>query len=573
VNAELLGWVCRRVGRCAVIASWLAARWLALPEESGAAPPEITAIYPAGGQRGTHVTLTLQGKVDPAHLQLWCDQPGVELIGPAGKDSVELKIAADAGPGWCWLGFFNAEGAAGQRPFQIGTLPEVLEAEPNDRLIPASALNLQPAVVCNGVLDKRNDVDIFPFSLAAGQTVVVSLAARQPLGSPVDAVLQLVDARGFVLAHGDDVEEFDPRLVFTAPREGMYAVRVFGFPATPDSSIRFSSGANYVYRLTLATGPVAGWVFPPAVPANKPSTVQPIGWNLPLETRWELPPLSPGVHLLSGVHVPSGPEAVSFARVWGTPWDCLAATEENSQAQPQPVAIPACVAGRLSPQREHAWKFAAKKGEAVILKAAARELGSPLDVLLRVTDASGKLLQEVDDAPQAPVDVRLEFQPPSDGDYVAVIRDRFAHGGTDYLYALTIAPPQPEFVLSVVGDAFTFPPAKDFELTVHIEGRDGFDDEVELTVEGLPEGCTAEPVKVVPMGAGTAGRGGRRRDNAAPSNSAKLVIKTTKTDGWAGVFRVVGRTTGHTPQERYAVGRPPNSPVPRPQLLAVIPSK
>ena len=30
------------------------------------------------------------------------------------------------------------------------------------------------------------------------------------------------------------------------------------------------------------------------------------------------------------------------------------------------------------------------------------------------------------------------------------------------------------------------------------------------------------------------------------SNAAKLIVKTTKTDGWVGEFRVVGRTAAST---------------------------
>ena len=46
--------------------------------------PDITALFPAGGQRGTEVNVTLQGKVDAAMVKVWFDRPGIELVGAEG---------------------------------------------------------------------------------------------------------------------------------------------------------------------------------------------------------------------------------------------------------------------------------------------------------------------------------------------------------------------------------------------------------------------------------------------------------------------------------------------------------
>jgi hypothetical protein len=235
------------------------------------------------------------------------------------------------------------------------------------------------------------------------------------------------------------------------------------------------------------------------------------------------------------------------------------------------------MAGRVSSSAGQTFAFAGKKGEKVQLRAMAKALGSPLDVLLRVTDSAGKMLQEVDDAPQDDFDAVLEFTPPDDGEYRASVRDRFAHGGPEYVYGLTISAPQPDFVLSVASDAFTLTPGKDLELTVNVESRAGFDEEIQLRIEGLPDGCTAEPVKVTPMAAGGSGRSGRsggRRSGGTPSNTAKLVIQTTaEAQPWSGELRVVGRSTGEAPLERVAVGKPAGADVPRARLFAVVAAK
>ena len=97
----------------------------------------------------------------------------------------------------------------------------------------------------------------------------------------MDAVLQVVSADGFVLAQNDDDVGRDPRIVFEAPAAGTYIVRLFAFPATPDSSIRFAGGSAFVYRLTLTTGGFLDHAFPLAVGRDGPRAVEAIGWNIP----------------------------------------------------------------------------------------------------------------------------------------------------------------------------------------------------------------------------------------------------------------------------------------------------
>src|SRR5262249_36007488 len=137
------------------------------------------------------------------------------------------------------------------------------------------------AVVVNGRLEKQGDVDGFALRLAKGQTLVASVLANRGLGSPMDAVLQVASADGFVLDQNNDYHGLDPQLVFTAPADGTYVVRTFAFPAVPDSGIRFAGGETFIYRLTLTTGGFAEYAYPLAVPRADPGQVELVGWNIP----------------------------------------------------------------------------------------------------------------------------------------------------------------------------------------------------------------------------------------------------------------------------------------------------
>ena len=97
-------------------------------------------------------------------------------------------------PGVYWLRAYNAEGASGLRPYIVGTLPEVMEKEPNDE--PRKAQKIEGStVVVNGKLEKNGDVDCFAVELKKGQTLVASLEAHDTLRSPMDGMLQVLVGR------------------------------------------------------------------------------------------------------------------------------------------------------------------------------------------------------------------------------------------------------------------------------------------------------------------------------------------------------------------------------------------
>src|SRR5579885_710126 len=185
----------------------------AWPAAGRAAPPALTYLYPAGAQRGQTVEVTAGGTFERWPVRAWVDRPGVEVRAAKERGKLTVAVARDAIPGVCWLRLYDEQGASGLRPFVVGTLPEVQEQEPNDT--PASAQVLPSAsVVVNGRLQKAGDVDAFAIRLHKGQTLVASLEANHTLGSPLDGVLQVRSADGFVLAQNNDEHGLDPQVVF-----------------------------------------------------------------------------------------------------------------------------------------------------------------------------------------------------------------------------------------------------------------------------------------------------------------------------------------------------------------------
>jgi hypothetical protein len=487
----------------------------------------ITYLFPAGAQQGKTVEITSGGTFARWPVRTWVDRKGVEIKPAKDRGKLTVTVAADAVPGTCWVRLFDEEGASALRPFIVGTLPEVMEQEPNDDPKKPQALP-SSAVVVNGRLAKAGDVDCFAVKLRKGEILVASVEANRTLGSPMDGVLQLLSSDGFVLEENNDDHGLDPQLTFTAPKDGSYVVRLFAFPAEPDATIRFAGGETYIYRLTLTTGGFADHAFPLAVARSDPGSVEVVGWNLPDGAK--RPALKPDTDDLVNLWHPLLANTVS---VLIEPHVCIVAVKPDGK-KPQLVTLPVTISGRIdSPGIAGVYEFAAKKGQRLLFRADARSVGSQLDPMLRLTDAAGKRLAQADDAVGGKVgarDAELAFAVPQDATYRIEVRDLAGHGSFRHYYRLRAVVAEPDYVLTVAADRFTLAAGKSLDIPVTVERRNGFDRDVTVAVEGLPDGVTAT---VKPAG-----------KSAMLHLEAKAPVSST--------FRIVGGVAGRADLTRAA---------------------
>lgn len=482
--------------------------------------PVLGPLFPAGAARGQTLELKVSGTLDHWPMRAWTDSPGLAVRPQKEKGKLTIVVAPDAEPGLRWLRLADSEGASNLRPFVVGTLPEVVESEPNDD--PKRPHRLDASATVNGRLGKKGDVDGFSIPLRKGQALVADLEANRHLGSPMDAVLQIVSADGFVLDQVDDAIGRDPRIVFEAPADGAYIVRLFAFPATPDSTIGFAGGDAYIYRLTMTTGGFVDHVFPLAVSPINPAHVEAIGSNIPGPARFLS--VAEGRGPLPLAHA----LLANTAEVHRVPFATMVESEPNGAAHPQPVATPVSVSGRIDPPGDRdSFHLRLKRGVEYKMFVESRALGLPLDPVLRLADDAGKTVAESDDAVGKP-DPRLAFTPPADGDYIATVRDINGRGGPRYSYLLSILAPDPDFDLTLAGDRFELVPGKPLNLDVTVSRLDGFNGPIEVGAEGLPDGVSASPVTSKPT-----------------DPSARKVSLQLKAEDCAcpGPFRIVGRAT------------------------------
>lgn len=497
---------------------------LIAPSRCPAKPPTLTGLFPPGAARGQTVAIEAAGRFDHWPVRAWVDRPGVAIRAEKGKGKLSAVVAPDAAPGLRWIRLYDDEGATELRPFIVGILPETTEVEPNDEPKAAHRLGSSSMTV-NGRLAKAGDVDGFAVSLERGQTMVASVEAAGRLGSPMDAVLQVVSPEGSVLAQNDDDVGSDPRIIFEVPASGRYIVRLFAFPSKPDSSIRFAGGGDYVYRLTLTTGGFLDYAFPLAVGPKGPATLEAIGWNIPRAGALPVPPADGRevFELTSG-------SLSGQAEVRRVPCPATIEAEPNDPAHPQAIGSPIAIAisGRIdTPDDRDAFRLSLKKGEKRVIRVESRALGRPLDPVLRVLDSAGKVVAESDDGSRNDRDSERSFTAPADGEYRLVIRDLHGRGGRRFAYLLTVLEPRPDFELTLAADRFDLTPGKTTKVKVAVKRVDSLTDPIEIIAEGLPAGVKATTMTSKP----------------GDASARSVELELSGGDGLAsGPFRIIGRT-------------------------------
>jgi hypothetical protein len=208
--------------------------------------PYLDAVFPLGGQRGKSVEVSLRGR----NLE--------------GLSNMKLKVEANAPLGQQEIRAHTARGYSNPVLFDVGELPEVSETEPNNATNNANPVNLP--VVINGRIGGEKDQDQFKFKVEKDRTYVVEVEASR-FGSPLDAVLLLTDAKGTVVQQNDDAVGADARIERKFAEAGEYFVRIrdllqrggddFGYrlsirPPKPDFTLNFSPDTTRVARGSYA---------------------------------------------------------------------------------------------------------------------------------------------------------------------------------------------------------------------------------------------------------------------------------------------------------------------------------
>ena len=447
--------------------------------------PRLLSISPMGGQVGTSfdATIAAEHMEDPGPLIF--QHPGIQAtakVDAQGKpipNQYSIAIAPDVPQGLYEARLLGRLGISSARIFSVGKLTELNQKPGNTNLV--NAMPLSVPSVCNAVVSSRA-VDFYSFEAAQGKRYIIQCSARG-IDSKLDPVVIVGDANGTDLV----AQRTGDTLDFVAKASGKHTIKIH--------ELTFKGGPGYFYRLSIEELPIDAPM--PVYPSTR--SVSAFSW----------PP--------NGLS-PQSP------------------TTEQEDATFQAITLPADISGRFYPAADvDTYVFDAKQGETWWIEVASERLGRPTDpslvIQMEKPDKSGwSDVAELNDiaSPMKPSSNGYAYDgPPFDGGstdilgkleiketgrYRLLLSDLF--GGTRKdprnIYRLIVRPAQPDFAVVSWGlhmelrngdrNALSKPLALRAGNTVALEvvtvRRDGFDGEIALNVDGLPQGVTAQGLKI-----------------------------------------------------------------------------
>jgi hypothetical protein len=483
--------------------------------------PYVESLFPFGGARGKPVEVAIMGHNLDGTTKMTLE------IAPKAPRSQEIRVK-------------TPRGYSNLIPFNVSDLNEITEAEPNNAL--TNAQSAAAPLVINGRIGAAGDVDRFKFKSDKDQKLVCDVAAGR-FGSKLDALLILTDTNGTVISQNDDAAAADARIEFDAKKDTEYLLAIrdltdrggerFGYrlsvrpptaAAGPSFTARFLPDATRIHREGTAKvrcevtraggfdGPVrfvfadlpSGVFADPVIVPNGPasgiillsaSKDAPLG-SFPI--RLTAMGVIGGKNVTVNAEPLSGENAVRQAYlsvVDSTPYRLELATLSASVEQGQSTTIDV-----LALRRE---------GFANQIKLSVEGFSAGREPVSKSFDVGEALIKDGESLGKITLKAKMDSEI---GTRTIVVGGLAGLDGQLYSqytqpipitvtqYPLTLSSTLPRLSLAVL------PPgsesaAGEAETKIRVDRRAGFNGDVELSIEGLPEGVKSEVPKI-PSGVG-----------------------------------------------------------------------
>lgn len=378
-------------------------------------PPTVSSISPAGMQRGTTMSFTVEGRNLTDATEVIFDAPGItgklteiqdvpeKITGPkAGEDLVaqvplgkkqsaklEVTVAKDAAPGVHRFRVKTPLGTSNMLAIAVGTLPEVKKRErtPMDAGAPPQSVDLPATLI--GAIEAPGEKDTYQFEGRAGEDIVFRVQASE-IGSRLESALTLSDSDGHVLSSaGQNTNKVDAVLSYHLARAGKYIVTI--------SDRDNAGGKDHFYRLDAGALPYVKSVFPLGVRAGQASSISITGVNLEglADVTVKPPASAEGWTTMRLDAIGSARPINEIKLAVGDAPEISEREPNDSVEQAQTVSLPVTINGHIgggSDQKkvdEDYFRFTAKKGQRLSVDVAASRLGSSLDSVIEILDANG----------------------------------------------------------------------------------------------------------------------------------------------------------------------------------------
>lgn len=469
-----------------------------MTESAVAQVPSITSTLPQAVEPGKPTDIKLRGGNLVGAADVWTSFPAEGALTPDieknGENAAEvtwrLNVPADAPIGIHGIRVATPGGASGLKLILVDDLPSVAQAAGNTTIEKAQELTLPVAV--DGAVPSLG-FNYYRFKAAAGQRIAIEAVARR-LGSPLDPIIRLLDAKGRELAWSDDEPALrgDARLHHTFKDAGDYLVEI--------RDIRYQGGGGHLYRLRIGDFPCLSTPYPMAVQRGVATKVAVAGTDAADVAPFDVN--IPADHPLSWVNVgarsPKG-NSSGFAvlRVSDTPV-VVEAEPNNKIEQATRFELGQTACGRIdeSGDSDH-FILTAKKGQKFTFRGITRRQGSPTSVYLRLLKPDGASLATKEDFGVG--DAAFDYTFPADGDYILAVEELHRRGGSQFSYRVETEPVATGYTLQAVANTVNLGAGGTAAIQVNVV-RKGYNGPIQIAAVDLPDGVTSQPTVVGPAG-------------------------------------------------------------------------
>ena len=474
--------------------------------------PHVLRMVPLGGPAGTTVEVEFAGTELEGISEARFDSPDlawVETVAATAKSvKGRIRIAPQAALGPHRVQLISRTGRSNSWLFNVNQFPNLM------RTTGRQAIPLKPQVI-QGQMKGLADQHWFTFAARAGERWLFDLQSIER-GGFLECSLTLYDEAGRQVAHNEDSDEYleTPRLAQVFPRDGTYSLKIDQYRGPQG----VACGENCVYQLQISQLPVVAGIFPLGARPGSRYTVHVSGeamtavtgmvlrrargaehyrltfpYTMPVDGRDEEAPAIEARRVRASTAGAGGEFELPASMPPGL-WRLWLKTSAGwAEAMTVEISPDEVLDGQLlnGPQR-HAVELRA--GEPFHAWTLATQLGLPeIDTVLELWSVDGKLLAEHDDlmSGQGTVignpDSSLYYRPTETGKATLVVRDRTGRTGPTYAYRLHMDRQAPSFQLLVEPEELSAAAGAETEVSVLLIKEPGFEQAVEVWVEGHPE--------------------------------------------------------------------------------------
>lgn len=510
--------------------------WLAVVSVQAELPLiRFDRLSPIGAAAGSTIEVEILGGDIEEAKSLLFDHPGLKAEFVKER-FFKVSVATDVPAGTYDVRLVGRFGVSNPRLLAVSHgLTDIAEVEPNNESEKAQFVAVNSAI--NGSSD-QNGEDWFRFEAKRGQRVTVDCLGTR-LDSTVDGTLTLTNKAGKQLASNSDYFGADPFLDFVAPEDGEFFVKFH--------DLTFNGGAPY--RLVISDRPHVENVFPRAITAGQSATLMVLGRNLgsgakksaaqiheaPLD-EIALPVSAPtdvldlqtyrflehptdhsvlptaGTCTLTGFQwrpeLPGVGLALNAQRILVTKEPVtIEAEPNNSFESPQPISLPAIVAGRFDQPRDTDWfEVTVPENGQYAVEVFCERISGRADPVVVAFDEKKNRVGEFDDFGHRTNAFDGHLRDPvgmlslnKDQKYRLLVQERYGRGGPRYQYVLSLRKPQPDFYPAAIHSQNPGPgnvtlwKGSTAYLDVVTHFRDGLNAPMTITADGLPPGVHFAP--------------------------------------------------------------------------------